>query len=128
MTDVNQAAEEYANSACRAFPFNEGERLMLVSAFTVGSKWQREQDQREIAQRRKLLCQEHLTGTPVCQDCYQRIALLANKSLIEKNARLREAATLVDYTDRSRGYPTPTEWEQVVRVARQALKEQEAKK
>lgn len=39
------------------------------------------------------------------------------------NSLLREACKIVDYTQRSRGYPTPKEWEAVVKQARDALEE-----
>lgn len=35
-------------------------------------------------------------------------------------ARLREALRIVDYTNRSRGYPTPKEWAEVVKVCKEA--------
>jgi hypothetical protein len=40
--------------------------------------------------------------------------------------RLREAVKLVEYVDRSRGYPTPRQWAELVRVARAALTDKEA--
>ena len=41
--------------------------------------------------------------------------------------KLREALKLVTYADRSRGYPTPKEWDETVSVARAALDETKSK-
>lgn len=37
--------------------------------------------------------------------------------------KLRHAVKIVEYTDRSRGYPTSGEWAEVVKLAKQALAE-----
>lgn len=39
----------------------------------------------------------------------------------EMESAAREALRIVDYTNRSRGYPTPKEWDEVVRLVKQAL-------
>jgi hypothetical protein len=42
-------------------------------------------------------------------------------ALAVDNAILREALSVVAYTDQTRGYPMQKEWNQVVRTAKQAL-------
>lgn len=47
------------------------------------------------------------------KDCLRRLS--------GQREKFRSVAQLVDYTDRSRGYPMPEEWKQVVRAAKEAL-------
>jgi hypothetical protein len=42
-------------------------------------------------------------------------------SLQKRVAELEAALNVVEYTDRSRGYPMPKEWQEVVSVVKQAL-------
>lgn len=48
-------------------------------------------------------------------------AIACNLKLEKELAEAREIANLVDYTDRSRGYPTPNEWGKLVSIARAFL-------
>lgn len=63
-------------------------------------------------------CEEY-DGTTVCGDCGKKYDMVTFGTV----TRLSEALRLVAYTNRSRGYPTPKEWDELVRVANEALKE-----
>jgi hypothetical protein len=43
------------------------------------------------------------------------------RALEKENGQLREALRVIDYTARSRGYPTGKEWAQLVQLTRAAL-------
>jgi hypothetical protein len=42
----------------------------------------------------------------------------------EEVERLREPLSVIDYTARSRGYPTPKDWDELVRLVREALRKE----
>lgn len=70
-------------------------------------------------------CQMRQPGGFRCRRCTSLLIVDLSdeiQSLRAENAKLREAIRIVDYTGRSRGYPTPEEWEQVLCIAREALK------
>lgn len=68
----------------------------------------------------------HALNYPKCEPCAfcHRCDCASStiRQLEKETARLGEVVRIVSYMDRSRGYPTPKEWEEIVRLANAALK------